>query len=460
MTFSNFLQTTIPAKALLALLVAFSTSYVGGFAATASAQLTTEALIGSAVSLSNRDYPNVEKAIQRFNNQDAEGALEYLKLAKEKNPKLPPTFVTLAKMHMIVRNGQAAHNLLERAVTEEPNDPEAYLLLADQAFQGNRTTEAQALFEMAEPLVEQFSGNTKRKRNFEKRVIAGRAAVAERRGNWEKAHDLLKQWVEMDPENGLAQARLGVTLFRMDQPKEAFDAFTKARELNPDMPHPYVSLGKLFTQKEEIEKARKAFERAYAEDKSNVVTTREYAEWLMQQGELEKAQQVATSLREMAPDSAEAVLLQGVVAIMQGERERAEEAFSRVLSLDPGNARANDLLALMLIESDDPADQNRALRYAQINAERFENNSQANITKAYVLYKLGRSGEAQEALQIGARGQLQADSAFLIAKIMAEEGQKDKALQALEQVVNQKSGLFIFRRQAEQLLEELRQEAG
>jgi tetratricopeptide (TPR) repeat protein len=426
--------------------------------ANADTKRMIEALIGSAVSLSNQEYPEIEKAIQRFRNGDGEGTLDFLKKAKEKVPKLPPVYIMLAKLQVMGQNTQGAYNVLELQVAEDPKDPEAYLLLADQAFAGNRTAEAEALFEKAAPIVDSYTGNDKRKRDMQIRVLAGKAAVHERRGKWDQALDLLKKWVETDPDNAMSHARLGVTLFRLSKAKEAFDEFTKARKINPEMPHPYASLGQLFTQTNDLENARKSYERAYAEDKTDPNTVRSYAEWLLQQGELDKAQQIAGELRKLTPDAPVAVLLDGVVALMKNQNDRAEEAFLKVLSLDPTNARANDLLALLLIESADKSDQQRALGYADNNTARYKDNSQANITKAYVLYKLGRMNEAQEPLQIGARGQLQTDSAYLIAKIMADQGQKDKARQALEQVLAQKQGLFIFRKQAQELLDQLSKE--
>jgi tetratricopeptide (TPR) repeat protein len=417
-----------------------------------------EALIGTSVSLSNQEYPEIEQAIVRFRNNDAEGTLDYLKKAKEKYPKLPPVYVILAKLQVMAQNTQGAYNLLELQVAEDPADPEAYLLLADQAFASNRTAEAEALFEKAAPLVESFNSNEKRKRDMQIRVLAGKAAVYERRGKWDKAFDLLKKWVSIDPDNAMSHARLGVTLFRLDKAKEAHGEFEKARSLNKEMPNPFASLGQLFTQTNDIENARKSFERAYADDKSDPNTVRAYAEWLLQQNELDKAQKVAGELRKLTPDAPVAVLLDGVVALMKGEKDRAEEAFLKVLSLDPSNARANDLLALMLIESPEKADQERALSYADNNTTRYAQNSQANITKGYVLYKLGRMNEANEALQLGSRGQLQTDSAYLIARIMADQKKVDQARQALQQVLDQKQGLFIFREQAQELLDSLSKE--
>ena len=169
---------------------------------------------------------------------------------------------------------------------------------------------------------------------------------------------------------------------------------------------------------------------------------------------------MAKTLRENAPGSVSALLLDGIVAHMQGDSERAENALQKVLSLDPRHAQASDLLALLLIQRDNVKSKERALSYAELNAERFPNNAQANITKAWVQYKLGNKAEAQKSLEQGSRsGQMRADSMYLIAEIMVAEGQKQKAIAALQQGTAQRSGLFVFRREAQALLEKLKSEA-
>ena len=423
--------------------------------------LTPKYLIGDAVSLSNQSYPEIEGAIKYFRNRDGKGALEYLQRAKTKYPKLPPANLMMARMQILTRNNEMVRLLLDRTVIDSPDDPEAFLIFADQAYRANRTVEAEALFLMAEPKIKSFSENAKRKRSFEIRLLAGMAAVAERRSQWDKSYQLLTKWVEADPDNSLAHARLGLTLYRIEKPKEALAEFTKARELNAELPHPYISLAQLFNQEGEIEEARKSYLRAYNEEKGNEKTAQAYAEWLILQNELDQAQAVAATLRENSPGSIPALLLDGIVGHMQGDTDRSERALQKVLSLEPRHARATDLLALLLIQSDNVKSQELALSYAELNAERFPNNSQANITKAWVLYKLGRKAEAQKSLEQGARaGKLQADSMFLIAQIMVAEGNKEKGLLALRQGTTQKSGLFVFRREAEALLKKLEQELG
>lgn len=428
----------------------------GGVAA-AQDPFTVENLIGDSVSLSNQAYPEVENALQRFKNGDLPGAKEYLDIAKQKYPKLPPVDLMLAKLQVFARNGEQARMLLESTVTNYPNDPEAYLLLADLAFAEGRTTESHALFEKAKSLVEKFNENAKRQQNFQIRVLAGLAAVHQRRQQWEPANELLVKWVELDPDSAAAHTRLGETMFRLKKPADAFNEFKKARELNAQSGHPYVVLGQLFTQDAKLDEAKKAFEQAYKEDGKNEATSRAYAEWLIQQNQLDKAQQVAEEMRKNAPQSVAALMLDGLVAKMRNDSAGAEEALTQVLSVDPSNAGAINLLALILSDSPNLAQQEKALRYAQMNAERFGNNSQANITLAWILQKLGRSAESDAFLQKAVQGgQLNADSAYLVAKILVAKGQKENAVKALEQVLQQAgAGMFMYRKEAEALVKEL-----
>jgi len=424
-------------------------------------QLTKKNLIGKAVSFSNNDYEEIDKAIQRFRNGDSGGALEFLKTAKEKYPKIPPVDTIYAKMHFAIRNANAVKAglvLLERSVVNNPEDPEAYLILADQAFSGRRITESHALFDLVDPLIQKFSANAKRKQDFMIRLLAGRAAIAESRRQWEQAQKWLEQWVEVAPESAAAHQRLGGTLFQNGKPKEAFAAFSKAREISAEVPHPYIALGKMFSRAGDLTKARKAYEKAYAEDKNDAKTARAYAEWLIQQGDLDQAQTIAEVLLGQAPDSITALLLDGIVAQMQGQAGRAKQSMTKIISLDPSHFSATNLLALLLIQSDEVADHERALKYAEMNSRNFPNSPGGNITRAWILHRLGRTAEFQAALQKVGRNQVPLDSAFLIAKIMVEQGKKDVAIKELEKLLKAKSGLFIFRKEAEALLEKLQAE--
>ena len=445
------------------LLAALCLGLAGLMLASAQAQtslkdLDTELLIGDDVSLSNRSYPEVDNAIQRFKNNDLQGARLFLDKAKEKHPQLPPPDLMMAKMQTTVRNAMAVRILLESAIKNYPDDPEAYLILADQAFRAGRTAEADALFEKADTLIQKYEGNAKRKRKFVINALAGRSAILERREQWDQAIVLLKKWIENDEDNAVARQRIGIALFRLDKSADAFKEFSKARELNPESPHPYVLIGRLYAQEGDDDKARTAFEKAYAEEKTDSGTARAYADWLIQVDELDKAQEVASALLQQDPEAIEPLFLDGVIAQMNGQSELAEKNMMKVLSIDPSNATATNLLAMLLIERDDQASKDRALSYAKLNAERFPNNGQAIITYAWVLYKLGHMREADAALKKGIQaGNTTPDSTYFIAQILSEQNHKQAAIQTLEQAVNQKS-MFVYRKQAEQLLAKLKAE--
>lgn len=425
--------------------------------------LTLENLIGNSVRItSSSKYPEIEKAIQRFKNGDVRGAEDYLEQAADKYPKLPPVDIIHAKMQLAARNGKAVRVLLERSTAENPDDPEAFLMLADQAYVGGRTTEALALFELAAPIVEKFSGNSFRKNLFEIRVIAGRSAIAERRKQWEEAKALLEEWLERDPKSAAAFQRLGVAMFNLKDTKMALQHFQEAKKLDDKVNHPFVIMATLFAQQDNKKNAQKAFERAYKDGDSEPEVAQAFAKWLIQEGNLGEAKKVASKLRSKAPESVAASMLDAIISMMQSDRKGAQEALESVLQKDISHADAMNMLSLLLIESDKESDRKKALQYAQMNAQRFADNGQANITFGYILYKLGMQSQAKAALQRGQQaGNPTTNSQYLLARIAAEQDspeQKKRALEALRIILDKEKGLFLFRNDAEKLIADLENE--
>jgi tetratricopeptide (TPR) repeat protein len=179
----------------------------------AHAQITTEMLIGDAVSNPGTRYSDVDEAIKRFTNRDPLGAQQFLEAALRKNPNLPPVDLLLAKMYILSGDTASALASLEKTAAENPGDPEPYLILGDQAISAGQTIQAEALYEKALGLIDGFQGNEKRKRGFIIRARTGRSLVAERRKNWATAASDLTTLLKVDPDNAAAHYRLGRALF-------------------------------------------------------------------------------------------------------------------------------------------------------------------------------------------------------------------------------------------------------
>ncbi len=170
-------------------------------ASSAIAQITVQNVIGNAVADAGPKYAEVQSAIDRFTHNDSAAARLDLEAAKKKFPQLAPPEVMMAELWQVANQPSNERAELENCVKNYPTDPEAYLILADFSFAEGRTAAAEALFDRAAQLAANFTENARRKHDFQYRIAAGLAAVAERRAQWELAKKHLESWLALDPDS-------------------------------------------------------------------------------------------------------------------------------------------------------------------------------------------------------------------------------------------------------------------
>jgi tetratricopeptide (TPR) repeat protein len=423
----------------------------------ASAQMTKEMLIGDAVSEIGGRYGDVDEAIKRFANRDVLGARTFLDSAKRKDASLPPPDLILAKMYFLAGNAAAGRASLERTAMDAPDDPEAYLILADQAVQQRRLIEADSLYDKGLELAEEFNGNAKRKRNAQVRARTGRALVAEQRRNWPRAAADLQTLLKIDPENATGHYRLGQALFMQKQFRDGYNEFVAARKLNKNLPDPYVAAALMYDQLDQQNEAQQAFDRALKANSGDANTLTAYAQWLIKQGSIEKAESILVDARKANPESLNIWILSGVAARMNKKMKPAEDYFMEALRISPANGDTINQLALLLIEQGDQAKRQRALEFAGISSRLNNDSADAQVTLAWVLYQLGRGNEAEQALRSGLQlGSLSPDSSFLVAKLLVDQNRSDAARQILKGALDAETpGIFVNRQEAQALLETL-----
>jgi tetratricopeptide (TPR) repeat protein len=419
--------------------------------------MTKEMLIGDAVSEVGARYADVDEAIKRFANRDVLGARTFLDAAKRKDPSLPPPDLILAKMYFLAGNAPAGRASLERTAMEAPDDPEAYLILADQAIQQRRLIEAESLYDKGLMLADKFSGNAKRKRNFEIRARTGRALVAEQRRNWPSAQADLQALLKIDPDNATARYRLGQALFMQKRYKEGYNEFVTARKLNKNIPDAYVAAALMYDQLDQANEAQQAFDRALKSSGTDANTLTAYAQWLIKQGSIEKAEAILADARKANPDNLNIWILSGVAARMNKKMKPAEDYFMEALRISPSNVDTINQLALLLIDQGDQGKRQRALEFAGISSRLNNESADAQVTLAWVLYQLGRASEAEQALRNGLQlGSLSPDSSFLVAKLLVDQKREDTAKQILKGALEAETpGIFVNRQEAQVLLDTL-----
>jgi Tfp pilus assembly protein PilF len=424
----------------------------------AKAQMTTQMIIGDAVSEIGNKYPEVDDAIKRFINGDVTGARLVLEAAKKKDPNLPPVDLLLAKMFILGNNANGGRAFLEKAALDNPTDPEPYLILADTAVQQGRIIEASALYEQGLALASKFSGNAKRKRNFEIRSRIGRAMVSQQRKDWTTAAADLKALLETDPENALGHLRLGQVLFMQKQFRPGYDEFVAAKKADKNLPEPYLTAALMYDQLKMPSETQQAFDRAIAANPKDANTLTQYAQWLIKSGSVDKAEKVLADARKGNEDNLNLLILSGIAARMLKKTKEAENFFVQAVGIAPANGDVINQLALLLIEQPGQPEKNRAFQFAAMSAQLNNQSPDAQITYAWVLFQLGRTNDADAALRNGAqRGNLSPDSSYLVAKMFVASNKVDLAKAMLKDALaNESPGIFVFRKDAEALLDSLK----
>jgi len=431
------------------------------------AQATPEQLIGRSVSEpANPRYEKVSAAMARFLSGDVSGARSHLTLAKRSNPELPPVGVMLSKLYFMVNQSASARAELEKVVVEDANDPEAYLVFADVAWQEGRYTEAETLYSRGFALCNELQGNDFRKANLLESVHAGLNSVAAAREQWDVAESQAREWLKINASSALAQSQLGRALFHQQQYQSAFDAFKEAHKLNSQSPRPEINMALLYEElvvkgdKSKRASALAAMKQAAESDPQGFVTRLSVARWALEACEIDMAESNAKAAADLNNESLDARLILGLIARHRKDYELAENAFREIHIQAPANFEVVKQLSLALVEQIDEKKQQLALDYAELSFRANPDLKQlgareAAVTLAWVLYKLGRAPDAlatvRSALTAGNVGD---ESTYLAARILSETGQSNAASQILEPVLRG-DRCFPTRADAEKLLSDL-----
>ncbi|MEX2317007.1 MAG: hypothetical protein WD669_07640 [Pirellulales bacterium] len=434
---------------------------------TGSAQpsITKEILIGDAVADIGPKYSDVDEAIKRFNNRDPLSARALLEEARRKAPTLPPSDLTLAKMYFLSGNAQAGRAQLEKTVTENAGDPEAYLILADQDLSQGGTVEAEALYDKALLLTEKFNDNPKRKRNFGIKARWGRALISEQRKNWTAMGRDLQDLLKIDENHAAARYRMGRALCMLNKFPEGKAAFEAAKKEDKKLPGAWLAVATMYDLLGRTDDAKKAFGEALKEDQADLGTMVQHAQFLIKIGSLDEATTRLALASRAHPESLDVFILSGAAAFMNGKLKEAEEFFITANGKSPANIVVINQLALLLIESAKEDDRSRAMAFALMNAKVNNNSADAQITLSWVNYKLGRPAEASAALRQGLQlGTLSPDSSYLVAAMLASQNQPEQ-LDAAKRLLSEalaatNTGIFVRKKEAQDLLKKLSGGAG
>jgi len=413
---------------------------------------------------------DLDEPLKAFRGGDVGGALLGLRATVKNNPDLPPPQVILAAWLAEFNQTGMARNFLEQAVAESPDDPEAYLILADLAARERQSTEASLLLAKAHEVMAGAKISPKRTAILKRRILAGLASMADARRDWKESQKYLEALLAEDPKNSAAWEQLGRVLFHL-KPEEALAKLQEAAKLDPSLLAPEATLAQLYQQAGDVQAAAKWILAAIKARPKDAKVRRVAAQWSLEIRSLPQAEEQADAAVQLDPDSAANQVVRGMVAMVRKDYKTAEEALGKAHLLAPGNFAAISNLALALAEQDiaakkpDSAAKKQdsevkkrlALDYAQVLVRLFPDQPEAAATLGWTLYRLGRLEEAEASLRKAmSAGTASPETYYFFARVLADRGNKENAKKLVEAALRMPpKGPFLWRADAEALVKEL-----
>jgi tetratricopeptide (TPR) repeat protein len=429
----------------------------------ARAELTVNDLTGTAVQGVGPFYQDVNDAIRAFAARDYKTAFEHLQNAKKLTRALAPAEVMMARLYFDAGIARGGNAMLETAIKTAPQDPEAYLLLAERALAEGRVAEAEVMFLKIEKLVEAFNQNPRRKQDLQLRAYSVGATVDQVRGNLSAAKAKLETVIRLDPKNAAAHEQLGRLLFAQSDQRAAYDQFKLAADADPKALPADLMMATLYT---DTVTAQKWLDRAIQQNPEDLRTHVSAANYLLRTNQLEQARVHAEKAIALDPDGFDSNFIVGQVARMLGDFEQAAKHLSTAHLLQPVNFDVMYQLALALTELPDQASRLRGLQFAELIARQNPDNADYLAALGWTHYRLDRKAAAERLLgaALNARKSqsgfsVTSDLGYYLANLYKDRGNDEEAIKVLKSSLNTELP-FAYRKAAEQLLAQLTKSAG
>ena len=420
----------------------------------------SEAAIAPSADLNDPEIlKELEKAVETFNASQFPETLEILKALYGKHHEIVPPRIILAQWFAQSNLGTAVRANLEMGTEEVPDDPEAFLLLAEISLRQGSLTAAEALLHQATAKLNAYTANPTRKKNLSSSYRRVMTDLYEARQRWQQMEEVIDQQMKADGPTPELLRKKGVALFQQEKDADARTVCVEADRLEATsdtkgLPADAV-MSQLYLLRGDKDNARKSLESALSANPSSREVIVLSVQMRINDDKLEEAKPLADKLLADDPASPSAKKLCATVALYLNDYPKAEKLFEELLLASPLETQHANGLALALCEQDSQEKLRRALAYAAENVQKDQNNSEYLGTLGWVLYKANQLEQAANALkQSAASGQINAATAYYFARVAVKTGKVEEAKQLLEASLRG-SNQFAKRRDAVRLLNEL-----
>jgi tetratricopeptide (TPR) repeat protein len=398
-----------------------------------------------------------DRAVASFDRGDYDSCLQHLREAVRADAALPPAPIVFATLALQKDRADLARLGLERAVVENPDHPEAFLLFGELALREGRWTDAALHLARARDLAaaERWAGEPRRE--YERRRLRGEARIAEARGDWKAAKAALEDGLKLDPTDAAARQRLGKALFQLGQYDAAYQELERAAQVDGShaLEPPAIVMGQFYQAAGDSAKAGEWMNYAVQAAPDSIPARLGLAAWLTDRGRAVEARTHAEEAIRLDPRSTGARRLLGLIERASNQLRRAQEILESLARETPDDPWVRNQLALVLADQADDALRRRALELAERNVRQAPGAPEALATLGFVYHRLHRLDEADAVLQaVADSGQVSSDALYTLARVRADRGRVGDAPGLLKAALAA-PGFFAARDQARQWLERL-----
>ena len=372
--------------------------------------------------------PEVRQGLELLKTGERSKAAEQFAAAYKKRPDLTPAGTAVAVAMFNERRFDQTRYWLEKTIDDCPEDPEAYIALAEVAQLEGRLYEAKLLASQGLNLASQYKSSPERQKKLAVRGQLVLVMVSEKKENWEDAKTRLETLIARIPDEPEYLTRLGVVLFQMDDLKKSLEVFGQAIEKKAQLPPPYALVAQLLNQKGRTKEAVTYLNEAIRTNPKNFQVASIAANLAVQWEKIPEAKKSADLALQLNPDSLDALAMCGLIALYEKNYEQAEKYYEAILKEEPNNFYGLNGLALALCEQQDQTKVGMALAYAKRNAETNPQSIDALSTFAWALLKAGQIDNAETILnRVQQSGVISAAGAYYLAEIKQLKGDAEQA---------------------------------
>ncbi len=395
----------------------------------------------------------LHSAADAYVERKGDMAMSILEQSAASNKEFPPAELMMAGLHFSAKNQNGGILALQAAAIKNPNHPAVYAAYGRLASGTNRNVDAKVHFEKLLALLDQVKLDEASVAHYENVYLGGMSQVSLRLKDFEQARNLSGQLLKRNPENGNALQLLARVDFEEGKFNDAVANLTKFRAANPKARVPEAVVGTWFARKGEKGKANNWFSKLPAKYPNDGAAQLDYASWALGQEDVEGAAAAITKAEATGGVNASSNTLKGKIAFYQRKYDDAVAIFKALYESSPQNAELANLYVLSMIESSDAENRVLANKVANLNLKANQNNRVALAVLGYV--RLRTAGVNNQIKAIFGKVAQTRDGRspevdYFLASFLKEAGNAKSALAVIQQT-SKYEGLFLYRRQAEQM---------